>query len=96
MKHLSLLYFVIFLVSCGQKAQIQNSSKTNMNTQKSDSIYGKKLIDNDFLKYADNLKIDSLKMQLLKSFDIYDVRNFKIAQIDAEELAEFNFDFFLP
>jgi hypothetical protein len=50
----------------------------------------------DFLIYADSLKIDSLKDQLKKSFDIYDDRNNKILHVDAEELAEFQFDFFLP
>ena len=64
--------------------------------EKADSIYGKKLIDNDFLKYADNSKIDSLKTQLISNFDIYNDDNLKIAHIDAEELAEFSFDFFLP
>lgn len=64
--------------------------------QKSDSIYGKKLIDNDFLKYAENSEIDRLKIHLKNSFDIYDNNNFKVAHIDAEELAEFSFDFFLP
>lgn len=96
MKQLSLLFFSIFLVNCNQKAQTQNSSKPNVNIQKSDSIYGKKLIDSDFLKYAENSKIDSLKIQLKNSFDIYDDNNFKVAHIDAEELAEFSFDFFLP
>jgi hypothetical protein len=46
--------------------------------------------------YADTLKIDSLTDQLEKSFDIYDSRNNKILHIDAEELAEFQFSFFLP
>ena len=64
--------------------------------QKSDSIYATELIDNDFLKYVDSSKIDSLKTQLKNSFDIYDDDNFKIAHIDAEELTEFSFDFFLP
>ena len=64
--------------------------------QKSDSIYATELIDNDFLKYVDNSKKDSLKTELKKSFDIYDEDNFKIIHIDAEELAEFSFDFFLP
>ena len=64
--------------------------------QKSDSIYATELIDNDFLKYVDSSKKDSLKTELKKSFDIYDEDNFKIIHIDAEELAEFSFDFFLP
>ncbi|HSH66397.1 MAG TPA: hypothetical protein VLB84_11530 [Bacteroidia bacterium] len=63
---------------------------------KSDSNYATELIDNDFLKYADKSKVDSLKTQLRSSFDIYDDDNFKIAHIDAEELTEFSFDFFIP
>lgn len=58
--------------------------------------YAAELIANGFLKYADQAKTDSLKMQLTKSFDIYDNANFKTVHIDAEELAEFSFDFFLP
>ena len=58
--------------------------------------YAKELIDNGFLKYADSSKVDSLKTHLINSFDIYEDDNFKIADIDAEELAEFSFDFFLP
>ena len=58
--------------------------------------YATELIDQGFLKYADSTKFDSLKTQLSNSFDIYEDENFKIAHIDAEELAEFSFDFFLP
>lgn len=58
--------------------------------------YAAELIDNGFLKYADSSKIDTLKAQLINSFDIYDDDIFKIVHIDAEELAEFSFDFFLP
>jgi len=96
MKKLLLLIFFIFLVSCNQKAQTQNSSKPNVNMQKRDSIYGEKLIENYFLKYADESKTVSLKIHLKNSFDIYSEDNFKFVHIDAEELAEFNFDFFLP
>ena len=96
MKQSMILLFSIFLISCQQKAQTQNMSKPNKNIEKSDSIYGKKLIDSDFLKYVDNSKIDSLKEQLISNFDIYNDDNLKIAHIDAEELAEFSFDFFLP
>lgn len=96
MKQLTILFFSIFLISCNQKAQTQNKSKSNTYMERFDSIYGKKLIDSDFLKYADNSKIDSLKAELISNFDIYDDDNLKIAHIDAEELAEFSFDFFLP
>lgn len=58
--------------------------------------YATELIENGFLKYADSSKVDSLRTQLTNSFYIYDEGNFKIAHIDAEELAEFNFDFFVP
>lgn len=61
-----------------------------------DSTSGNNLIIADFLKYADSHKIDSLTDQVKKSFDIYDDSNNKIAHIDAEELAEFQFGFFLP
>ncbi|MFT4073467.1 MAG: hypothetical protein QM654_16270 [Dysgonamonadaceae bacterium] len=64
--------------------------------QKQDRSFATELIDNDFLKYADSSKIDGLKAQLKDSFDIYDEDNFRITPIDAEELAEFNFDFFVP
>src|SRR5690606_5444323 len=96
MKQLILLFISIFFVNCNQKAHTQNSNKSNINMQKQDSIYGEKLIEREFLKYADESKTDSLKIHLKNSFDIYSEDNFKFAHIDAEELAEFNFDFFLP
>lgn len=70
--------------------------KTIADDQALDSTFGNKLISADFLMYADSLKIDSLTAQVKKSFDIYDDRNNKFLHIDAEELAEFQFDFFLP
>ena len=96
MKQLTILFFSIFLISCNQKAPIQNKSMSNTYMKRTDSIYGKKLIESDFLKYANNSKIDSLKAEIIRNFDIYDADNLKIVHIDAEELAEFNFDFFLP
>ncbi|PZU22021.1 MAG: hypothetical protein DI622_06500 [Chryseobacterium sp.] len=95
MKQLTHLFLLLVLFSCNQKAQTKNKNLQEK-TSKSDSIYAKELIDNEFLKYADSLKIDSLKRELKNSFDIYDDANLKIAHIDAEELVEFNFDFFLP
>lgn len=78
-------------MSCNQKAKTSNE-----NVKKSNRIYATELIEGDFLKYADSSRIDSLITQLKNTFDIYDEDNFKIVHIDAEELAEFNFDFFLP
>lgn len=88
MKHLNILFYSIFLISCNQNGQSQNTP--------GNGIYATELIENDFLKYADSTKVDSLKKQLINSFDIYDRGFAKIAHIDAEELAEFSFDFFLP
>ncbi len=80
------------MFGCNQNAQTQND-----NMVKSDKRnYATQLIDNGFLKYVDSSKVDSLKDQMTNSFDIYEDDNFKIAHIDAEELAEFSFDFFLP
>ncbi len=58
--------------------------------------YGIELIENDFLKYANQLKINSLEREVITSFNIYDEEMYKFVYIDAEELAEFSFDFFLP
>jgi hypothetical protein len=92
MKQLSLLFYAIFLFSCNQNKQTKSDAMQKLDK----GSYATDLIDNGFLKYADSSKIDSLKAQLKNSFDIYADDNFKIAHIDAEELAEFSFDFFLP
>lgn len=92
MNQLSLLLCLVISVSCNQYSQTKNDNKLKSDKTK----YAAELIDNDFLKYADSVTFDSLKTQLINEFDIYDDSNFKIVHIDAEELAEFNFDFFLP
>lgn len=95
MKPLKLLLLFMLLMGCNQKAQTQNNGESNASMEKNDRSYGEKLIATGFLKYADHSKIESLKSQLLNNFAIYEDDNFKIVSIDAEELAEFNFDFFL-
>jgi hypothetical protein len=92
MKQLALLLYSIFVISCNQNAQTQND---NMRKPDKENC-ATELINNGFLKFAESSKVDSLRAQLINSFDIYDDDNFKIAHIDAEELAEFSFDFFLP
>ena len=92
MKLIVLLIYSLFLVSCNQNAKTQNGDMQNPDKEN----YATELINSGFLKYVDSSKIDSLKIQLRNSFDIYDDGNFRIAHIDAEELSEFNFDFFLP
>lgn len=61
-----------------------------------DSIYGSQLVDSDYLKYADRKDISLQTEQVRKDFGIFDERHHKMLHVDAEELAEFNFDFFLP
>ena len=92
MKQLALLFFTIFLISCKQNPQTQSDNMQPSNREN----YALELINNDFLKYADSSKIDTLKTGLINAFDIYEDDNFRITHIDAEELAEFSFDFFLP
>ena len=55
-----------------------------------------KLLAFDFLKYADPSEQDSLKTAIMGSFNIYNDGNYRISHIDAEELAECSFEFFLP
>jgi len=91
MKKISLLLCSTLLFGCNSKGQTQQDV-----VKKSDKFYTEKLIDSDFLKYAETSKVDSLKAEIRDSFYIYNDDTFKIAHIDAEELAEFSFDFFLP
>ena len=58
--------------------------------------YGMQLFETGFLKYANESKIGPLKSALIDSFDIYDDDNNKLVHVDAEELAEFSFEFFMP
>ena len=62
----------------------------------SESSHALELIANGFLKYADSARVQELEAELKDSFDLYDAGNFRIVHVDAEELAEFSFDFFLP
>ncbi|MFN3406057.1 MAG: hypothetical protein ACK40G_18325 [Cytophagaceae bacterium] len=92
MKLFSFLIIFLLLIGCsnGDNNQIEDNKNIN------DTILGYQLYETGFLKYSDSLKRDSLKYGLTTSFDIYNEDNNKIAHIDAEELAEFSFDFFLP
>lgn len=92
MKQASLVLLAVLIISCNQNTHTQNK-KVNQSDKRN---YATELLDNDFLKYADSSKVDSLKTQIINSFNIYKDDNFKIAHIDAEELGEFSFDFFLP
>lgn len=92
MRKLRIILFSFLFFSCNHRAEKQNDNSSTPGERN----YATELIDNDFLKYADSSKVDSLKLQLTNSFNIYEEGNCKIAHIDAEELAEFSFNFFLP
>jgi hypothetical protein len=83
---------ILLCFSCSR----DKATADNQPHQTYDSTLANNLIMADFLMYADSLIIDSLTDQVKKSFDIYDDRNNKILHVDAEELAEFQFGFFLP
>lgn len=86
---LSVIVSFIF-ISCEFKSdrQLEHSNPELSN--------GQILFDHGFLDFVDSAKLNQLKSELVNSFYIYNDDNFKIANIDAEELAEFNFDFFVP
>lgn len=90
MKLIQSVLISFILASCGFKSdrQLEHSNIGVSN--------GQILFENGFLDFADSAKLNHLKSELVNSFNIYNDNNFKIANIDAEELAEFNFDFFVP
>ncbi|MBK7029178.1 MAG: hypothetical protein IPH45_08170 [Bacteroidales bacterium] len=95
MRKITLLFILFFSISCSQKRLNREAD----NTTYTDSInkeLAESLIESNFLEFADSSKYDFLKHKLINSFDIYDDNIFKLAHIDAEELAEFNFGFFIP
>ena len=92
MKYFVSILLFILLIGCSQENKKLSVEKHNSN----DTTYGTQLFESGFLKFADTLKLDSLKSELINSFYIYNEDNYKIVHIDAEELAEFSFDFFMP
>lgn len=95
MKFLSFI-FLLLTISCSQKNQSSKNQGLKENEPLENERYGTELIRNDFLKFSDQDKVDSLKNEITSSFYIYSEETSKFAHIDAEELAEFNFDFFIP
>ena len=89
MRYLVTTIIILLCLGC-------SNNKSSNKEQTDDSKYGINLINADFLLYADSLNVNSLKDEIKKTFNIYDDRNNKILHIDAEELAEFQFNFFLP
>jgi hypothetical protein len=91
MRYLIFVFLLILLNSCFQRKENRIEPVERVD----DVNHGTWLAENGFLDFADTSKFDSLRARLISSFDIYDDANGKIAHIDAEELAEFSFDFFI-
>jgi hypothetical protein len=91
MRYLIFVFLLILLNSCLQRKE----NRIEPVERVEDVNHGTWLTENGFLDFADTSKVDSLKARLISSFDIYNDDNGKIAHIDAEELAEFSFDFFI-
>ena len=89
MKYSVSIFILCLLIACNQKGKVEVAEENI-------ALDGKQLLQSGFLKFADSLKLDSLKLDLINSFGIYDEKSYKIAHVDAEELAEFNFNFFMP
>ncbi|MFN3195456.1 MAG: hypothetical protein ACE364_05865 [Chlorobiota bacterium] len=71
-------------------------SKLTGQTRRINKKLGTQLIESGFLDFADISDRNELEFEIKNTFNVYDERNFKLAHIDSEELAEFSFDFFLP
>jgi hypothetical protein len=91
MKYLTTILLLTLFASCSQNSKSKSKEETieEMN-------YGAMLLESNFLQYAEPASLDSLKSEIIDSFYIYSETNNKIVHIDAEELAEFSFDFFMP
>lgn len=96
MRNLIKILFTLFLFSCNNNLKENKNINSTKTEKQLDSILGQKLIENDFLKFAEKSKYDSLKFEIINSFYIYNDENYKFVTIDAEELTEYNFDFFMP
>lgn len=103
MRILKLFLLCCLLFSCNNKVQneldLKENNSTSFNSQIEKEInkdFGGKLIKEGYLKFAESNMVDSLRNEILNSFIIYDEETFKFIHIDAEELAEFSFDFFMP
>lgn len=103
MKAINLLLLSSLLFSCNNKVQneldLKEINSTSFNSQNEIQInkdFGEKLIKEDYLKFAESNMVDSLRTEILNSFIIYNEETFKFIHIDAEELTEFSFDFFMP
>lgn len=94
MLRLFLVLITIFSLGCSDKKSNYKAPLTE--TEVNNRNFGEELYQSEFLVYSDSLKLDSLKHNLINEFDIYNEDIYRLIHVDAEELAEFSFDFFLP
>ncbi|MDR0194131.1 MAG: hypothetical protein LBI73_03325 [Myroides sp.] len=90
-----LLVFIVISVII-KRIALSSSNKIDTVSTESNIRLGKELVANGYLDYATPEDKDSLEAEIITSFDIYDDEINKYVHIDAEEMAEYSFDFFLP
>lgn len=82
---------IILVVISGFRIKTENYCNVTQN-----SNHGEELLENDFLAFAESSRLNALEANIISFFNIYDPAINKLVSIDAEELVEFNFDFFVP
>ncbi|THF53020.1 hypothetical protein E6C50_02085 [Flavobacterium supellecticarium] len=93
MKCLFPLLLLTIIVSCQNKKESETiKTAVVKEPQMTDNEFVLKLIEVGFFKHTEST-IDTTKMD---SLNVYDENTNKFVRIDAEELAEFNFDSFVP
>ncbi|WP_298140809.1 hypothetical protein [Flavobacterium sp.] len=93
MRNIILLLFFFTVTSCHKR--IETEIAQNIEVEKpemTDKEFMEKLIKADFFKYAES----TVDIQQIDSLNAYDENTNKFARIDAEELAEFSIDYFVP
>lgn len=90
MKKNILILLALTLFSCHKKNETEIVQNIQVEKpEMTDKEFMKKLIQIDFFKYADS----TIDIKQIDSLNVYDEATNKFARIDAEELAEFSFDF---
>ncbi|UUC44739.1 hypothetical protein [Flavobacterium cerinum] len=89
----NIIFIILVFVSCSKKTE--NGIRGNIKAKKlniTEKEFKSQLIKEDFFKYSEQ----NVDINKIDSLDIYNENTNKFAAIDAEELAEFSFDYFVP
>jgi hypothetical protein len=93
MKNLIPILLLLTMLSCSKKSEHSNNENVeNGKPEMTDKEFNEKLVKAGFFKYAE----PTVNINLIDSLNIYDENTNKFSGVDAEELAEFNFDHFVP